>query len=180
MSTFDELIDLDGNGRPIYGDSPFRVVKDHTFVATGAVTTVVPLFTLTGAVMVTRIWGVVTTDIANNHTAASFSLVETAGATIYLTSVGGTALSSLKAGSVILKDGLVAAALTKIDNVAGAIKEPTTLQTMSFSPIILVKKTAVVTTISYNYTSTGVPTTGAMRFYVSYYPLSTDGAITPA
>lgn len=180
MSTFDELIDLDGNGRPIYGDSPFRVIKDHVFIATGAVTTVVPLFTLTGAVMVTRIWGVVTTDIAANHTAASWSLVETAGATIYLTAVGGTTLSSIKAGSVILKDGLVAAALTKIDNVAGAIKEPTTLQTMIFSPIVLVKKTAVVTTISYNYTSTGTPTTGAMRFYISYYPLSTDGAITPA
>lgn len=175
---YDALIDRDGNGVPVYGDSPFRVIKDHTFIATGAVTTVVPLFTLTGAVMVTRIWGVITTDLAAAHTAASFSLVETAGATIYLTAVGGTTLSSLKAGSVILKDGLVAAALTKIDNVAGAIKEPTTLQTMSFSPILLVKKTGAVTTVSYNYTSTGVPTTGAMRFFISYYPLSSDGALT--
>jgi len=180
MSTLDNLIDLDANGRPVYSDSPFRVIKNHTFVATGAVTTVVPLFTLTGSVMVTRLWGEVTTDIAAAHTAASWSLVETGGATIYLTAAGGTSLSSIKKGSIILKDGLVAATLTKIDNVAGAIKEPTTLQTMSFSPIILVKKTGAVTTVSYNYTSTGVPTTGAMRFFISYYPLSADGSLVVA
>ena len=175
----DNVIDLDGNGRPIYWDYPFKVFKDHSFIATGAVTTVVPLFTLTGTVEVV-LWGEVTTNIAANHTAASWSLVETAGATIYLTAVGGTTLSSLKIGSMIVKKDLVAAALTKIDNVAGAISEPTTLETKLLSPIILTKKTAAVTTVSYNYTSTGVPTTGAMRFYVAYYPLSSDGRLVAA
>ncbi len=68
---YDAQLDIDGQGRPIYGDSPFKATKDHAFVATGASTTVVPLFTLTGAVMITRLWGVVTTDIAANHTKAT-------------------------------------------------------------------------------------------------------------
>ena len=72
METFDALIDLDGNGRPVYGDSPFKVSKDFSFVANGTI--VVPLFTLTGSVMITRLWGVVMTTLGSNHTAASFRL----------------------------------------------------------------------------------------------------------
>lgn len=178
MSTFDALIDLDGNGRPIYGDSPFRVIKDHIFVGNNT-TVVVPLFTLTGAVMVTRLWGVVTTNLGVNHTIASWRLNDQT-AQVYLTAVGGTTLSAIKAGSVILKKDLVAAALTKIDNAAGAVSEPTTLETMIFSPIILVKKTAATTQIEYRYATTDTPTSGAMRFYVSYYPLSESSMIEPA
>lgn len=178
MATFDALIDLDGNGRPIYGDSPFRVIKDVTFTGNNT-TVVVPIFTVTGAVMVTRLWGVITTDLGSNHTAASWRINDQT-AQVYLTAVGGTTLSAKKAGSVIIKKDLVAAALTLVDNVAGAISEPTTLETMLFSPIMLVKKTAALTQIEYRYATTNAPTSGAMRFYVAYYPLSDDGVIATA
>ena len=175
MNTFDQLIDLDGNGRAIYGDSPFRVLKDLTLSASNT-TVNPPIFTLTGSVMLTRLWGVVTTDVGSNHTAAHWRLNDQT-AQIALTLATGTTLSSIKSGSVIVKKGLVGAALTKIDIVAGAVSEPTTLETIFFSPIVLVKKTAAVTQIEYVYTTTQTPTTGVIRFYASYYPLSDDGAL---
>ena len=178
MASYDALLDLDGNGRPIYGDSPFKVSKDLTTNA--ATTTVNPaIFTVTGSVMLTRLWGVVTTDLGANHTAASWRINDQT-AQVYLTAVGGTTLSALKAGSIILKKDLVAAALSKIDNVAGAISEPTTLETMAFSPIIITKKTGAVTQIEYKYTTSTNPTTGAIRFYACYYPLTDGGALDPA
>jgi len=178
MTTFDSLIDLDGNGRAIYGDSPFKATKDHTLVGSNA-TVVVPIFTITGAVMLTRLWGVVTTQIGVNHTAASFRLNDQT-AQIYLTAVGGTTLSGIKAGSVIVKDKLVATALTKLDNVAGVVSETATAGIPVFSPVIIVKKTAATTQIEYRYATTDVPTTGAIRFYASYLPLSDDGVIASA
>lgn len=178
MTNFDALLDTDGQGRPIYGDSPFKAEKDHTLVGDNA-TVVVPIFTLTGAVMLTRLWGVVTTDIGANHTAASWRLNDQT-AQVYLTAVGGTTLSAIKAGSVIMKDKLVAVALTKLDNAAGVVSETATAGIPIFSPVQLVKKTAAVTQIEYRYATTDAPTTGAIRFYASYYPISSDGALTPA
>lgn len=178
MTTYDALVDRDGNGIPIYGDSPFSVTKDYTFIGNNA-TVVVPLFTVTGSVMVTRLWAVVTTDLGANHTAASFRINDQT-AQVYLTAVAGTALSADKAGSLIVKTGLVAAAVTEYTNAAGAIAEPTTLQTDIFTPVMIVKKTAALTQIEYRYATTDTPTTGAMRFYVSYFPLSSDGVVEAA
>jgi len=175
---FDDLVDIDANGNPVYGDSPFKKWKDHTFVGSNA-TVVVPIFTLTGSVMITRLWGEVRTNLGSNHTAASFRINDQT-AQVYLTAVGGVTMSSLKAGSLILKTGLVAAAAVAVTNAAGAITEPTTLQTGIFTPVAITKKTAAVTQIEYRYATTQTPTTGAMRFFVSYYPLSSDGKLVAA
>lgn len=172
---YDALIDLDGNGRPVYGESPFKVSKSLTLVASGE-TLAAPLFTLTGSVLVNRLWGVVTTDLGSNHTAAYWRLNDQT-AQIALTLATGTTLSSIKAGSVIVKKGLVGAALTKLDNAAGAVSEPTTLETMFFSPIVLVKKTAALTQVEYVYTTNQSPTTGVIEFFASYMPLSSDGLL---
>lgn len=174
----DALIDLDSNGYPVYGDSPFKTVKEHTFVGSNA-TVVVPIFTLTGSVMISRIWGEITTDLGSNHTAASFRINDQT-AQVYLTAVGGVTLSSKKAGCIVAKTGLVAAAAVLIDNAAGAIAEPTTLQTGIFTPVIVTKKTAATTQIEYRYATTNTPTTGAMKFYVAWYPLSADGKLVAA
>ena len=171
----DALVDRDSNGIPVYGDSPFKVEKSHTLVGSNA-TIIVPIFTLTGSVMLTRLWGVVTTDLGSNHTAASWRLNDQT-AQVYLTAVGGTTLSSIKAGSVIVKDKLVAVALTKLDNVAGVVSETATAGIPVFSPIVLVKKTAATTQIEYRYATTQTPTTGAITFYASYLPLSGDGVL---
>lgn len=178
MATIDGLVDIDANGNPVYGDSPFKVYKDHTFVGSNA-TVVVPIFTLTGSVMITRMWAEVTTALGSAHTIASFRLNDQTSQ-IYLTAVGGTTLSSIAAGSMIVKNGVVATAVTKIDNAAGAVNEGAALQTLYFSPVVVTKKTAATTQIEYRYATTQTPTTGAMRFYVAYYPLSSDGRLVAA
>jgi len=173
---YDARLDLDGQGKPIYGDSPFKATKDITFTANGTVVKI--LFTLTGSVMLTRLWGEVTTDLGTNHTAASWRLNDQ-GAQIYLTAVGGTTLSSIKAGSLIVKDKLVAVALTKIDNANGAILESAEAGINIFTPVKLIKKTAAVTQIEYRYITNNT-SLGAIRFFASYYPLTIDGALAPA
>ena len=172
---YDNLIDLDSNGKPVYGDSPFKANKSLTINATNT-TVNPPIFTITGSVMITRLWGEVTTDLGSNHTAAAWRINDQT-AQVYLTAVGGTTLSSIKAGSIIIKDKLVAVALTKIDNAAGAVNESATAGVNIFSPVIVTKKTGALTQIEYKYTTNQSPTTGAIMFHVSYLPLSDDGLI---
>ena len=174
MATASGSIQRDANRVPVQNNN-IQVYKDLTL--SGSNTSVVaPIFTITGCVNITGIYGVVTTDLGANHTAASWRLNDQA-AQVAITAVGGTTLSAKKAGSVIIKVGLAAAALTLIDNAAGRINEPTTLETMVFSPFVATKKTAATTQIEYLYTTTDTPTSGVIRFFVNYLPISDDGNV---
>lgn len=138
----------------------------------------IPIFTITGTVMVNALYGVVTTVLGANHTAAAWRLNDQA-AQVYITAIGGVDISALAAGTVLAKSGLKAAAAVKIDNAAGAVTEPTTLETIYFSPCLLTKKTGASTQIEYHYATTDTPTSGAMTFYCSWIPISADGRVTP-
>ena len=167
----------DDNDYPVQG---FGLTTSNTITLTGNNTTVAtPLFHVTGTVEILGIYGVVTTTLGANHTAAYWRLNDQA-AQVDITLNTGTTLSAIKAGSTIVKKGLATTALAKLDNVAGVVSEPTTLETNYFSPFVLVKKTAAVTDIEYVYTTTDTPTVGAIQFFVQWYPLSVDGRITPA
>ncbi len=150
------------------------VTKSETLASTG--TQNVAIFGLTGTVEILRLWGVVTTDLGPNHTAAAWR-VNDQTSQIYLTAVGGTTLSALKAGTVIMKTGLVATAVTKADNAAGAITEPATTETNVFTPVVITKKTAATTNIEYHFATTDNPTTGVIQHFVEYRPISSDGAL---
>jgi len=164
----------DANRVPITVDG---VVSTTTLTINGNNTTVnPPIFTVVGAVEVRGIWGVVTTDLSSNITAAYLRLNDqTAQPAITVSS--GTTLSAIKAGSLIVKNGLVAAAITKIDNAAGRINEPTTLETTFFSPFVATKKTAALTQIEFVYTTTNTPATGAIEFFIRWLPLTEDANI---
>ena len=141
-------------------------------------TAAVPIFHITGSVQVLGLYGVVTTDLGANHTVAYWRLNDQT-AQVSITVSTGTTLSAIKAGSVIVKNGLAATALTKLDNVAGVISEPTTLETAYYSPFVAVKKTGATTDIEYVYSTTDAPTTGAIQFFVNWVRLSADGNVTP-
>jgi hypothetical protein len=178
--TFNQLIDLDGNGRPIYGDSPFRVSKEVTFSGDDA-TVVTPIFNVTGSVMITRLWGVVKTTFGANHTAAHFRINDHTATDVVITAAAGTTLNAISEGAMIIKDGLATAAVTYKSADAATMLEPTTLQTSLFSPFAVIGKTgAVITHIEYVYTTTDDPTEGVMEFFVCYYPLSSDGSVDAA
>lgn len=164
----------DANYVPITTDG---VVSNKVQVLTGNNTTVnTPLFRITGAVEIRALWAVVTVDLGANHTAAAWRLNDQA-AQVYITAVGGTTLSAIKAGSSIVKKGVVATALTKLDNAAGVISEPSTLETTYFSPFVMVKKTAANTDIEYSYATTDAPTTGALQHFIRWLPLSADANV---
>lgn len=164
----------DANAVPITTDG-LQATNTLTFTGSGA-TVNTPLFRITGSVEVRALWGVVTTDIGVNHTASAWRLNDQT-AQVYITAVGGTDISALKAGSLIVKKGVVATALSKLDNAAGVVSEPTTLETTYFSPFVFVKKTAANTDIEYHYATTDTPTTGAIQFFVRWLPLSADANV---
>lgn len=141
-------------------------------------TTAVPIFHITGTVQVNAIYGIVTTDLGANNTAAYWRLNDQT-AQVNITLNTGTALSAVLTGSTLVKKGLAAAALILLDNAAGRVSEPTTLETLYFSPFVAMKKTGAVTDIEFVYTTTDTPTSGVIQFFVQWLPISADGRVTP-
>jgi hypothetical protein len=164
----------DANHNPIQVGG---VVGRKSLTLSGNNTTVTaPIFTLTGTVNVVALYGVVTTDLGANNTAAYWRLNDqTAQPAITLST--GTTLSAVKAGSVIVKKGLAAAALVLLDNSAGRVSEPTTLETTYFSPFVATKKTAATTQIEFVYSTTDTPTSGVIQFFAVWLPVSADAAL---
>ena len=148
-------------------------------VLSGNNTTVVtPIFGITGTVLVNAIYGVVTTALGVNVTAAAWRLNDsTAHSDITLST--GTDISAAPVGSLIVKKGLAAAALTLLSASQEWVSEPTTLETMYFSPFVVQQKTgSVATNIEFVYATTDTPTSGAITFYLGWIPLTSDSSVT--
>lgn len=167
---------IDANSRAVQVGG---VVSMTSQTLTGNNTTVAtPIFRITGAVNVVSLYGVVTTDLGANQTACYWRLNDQTSQ-VNITLNTGTTLSAIKAGSVIAKAGLAAAALVKIDNAAGRINEPTTLETTYFSPFVMTKKTGANTDIEFVYSTTDTPTSGVIQHFCVWMPVSRDAAVTP-
>lgn len=164
----------DANSVPITTDG-LTTSTEMTCVGSNN-TTSTPIFTITGAVEIRAFWGVVTQTLQGAHTAAFITLNDQT-ATVDITLATGVTLSAEVPGCVIVKKGLVGAALVKLDNGAGVVSEPTTLETTYFSPFVIVKKTAATTQIEYSYATTNVTPTGKIQFFVRWLPLSEDGDV---
>ncbi len=165
----------DANHVPITTDGIVSI--DSQILIGNNTAIVVPIFTITGSVEIRGLWGVVTTDLGANNTAASWRLNDQT-AQVAITGVAGTALSAVKAGSTIVKKGVAATALTLLDNAAGRVSEPTTLETTYFSPFVMMQKTGATTNIEFLYTTTDAPTSGAIDFYLRWLPLSKNANVT--
>src|SRR5205085_155137 len=118
---------------------------------------------------------VVITVLGANHTASAFRLNDQT-AQVNITLNTGTDISAVAAGSVIVKKGVATAAVTLLNNSAGRVSEPATLETTYFSPFVITKKTAATTNIEYVYATTDTPTSGVIQFFIRWLPLSADGA----
>lgn len=164
----------DANRVPITTDG--LITQTSKTLVGSAETAAVPIFTVTGSVEIRAIWGVITTNLGTNHTAAHFRINDQTAQPV-ITAASGTTLSSKKSGSIIVKKGLAGAAVTLLDNAAGIVSEPTTLETTYYSPFVVVKKTAALTQIEYVYTTSEEPTSGAIQFFVRWLPLSADASV---
>lgn len=164
----------DGNFVPVttWG---FPITNTLTLSANNT-TAATAVFRVTGVVQVHALWGVVTTVLGSNNTAAYWRLNDQA-AQSDITLATGTTLSNAAVGSIIVKKGLAGAALTLLTSAQERVSEPTTLETIYFSPFLVVKKPAANTDIEFVYTTTNTPTSGAIQFFAQYQPLSADGLL---
>lgn len=165
----------DANSVPITADGVY--LKDtQTLVGNNASGVVVPIFGITGTVEVRGLYGVVTTALGANNTAAYWRLNDgTAQSSITLST--GTTLSAAPAGSTIVKKDVASAALTLLSSSQERVSEPTTLETFYFSPFVAVKKGTAATNIEFVYSTTDAPTSGVIDFWVRWLPLSADANI---
>ena len=163
----------DANHVPITNNG---VMVEDSITFSGNGTIHVPLFTITGTVEIIALYGIVTTALGSNHTAAYFRLQDqTAQPDITLNT--GTTMSSASNGSLIVKKDLATAAVTLSNASAGRVTEPTTFETSYFSPFVVVQKTgSIKTEIEYVY-STNNSSAGAIKFYCGFVPISTDGDV---
>lgn len=159
--------------------TPSTVTKEHTLVGNNTAGIQVPLFSVTGAVEVFRLYYIVTTAFGSNHTAAYFQINDQA-ATPDITLSTGVAVSNAAVGSLVSRHSLVSVAAILNNASAGVVKDPVAATAPGmFMPFIVVQKTGGVTTnIEYVYSTTNTPTTGAFKAYIQYRPLSDNGAIT--
>lgn len=158
----------DDNDAPVAGTG-LTISNSKTLVGNNT-TVAVPIFTVTGSVQILAIWGNITTTLGVNNTAAAWRLNDGA-AQSDITLGTGTTLSGAAAGSIIVKKGLAGAAMTLLSNSQERVSEPTTLETLYFSPFVAVAKAAVTTNIEFVYTTTDTPTSGVINFYCQYIPL---------
>ena len=123
------------------------------------------------------LYGVVTTVLGVNNTAAYWRLNDgTAQSSITLST--GTTLTAAPVGSMIVKKDVASAALTLLSSSQERVSEPTTLETLYFSPFVVQQKTgAVATNIEFVYSTTDNPTTGAIQFYLGWIPLTSTSSV---
>lgn len=173
MPTLAASYSRDANRVPITTDG---LVISNSQTLSGSNTTVnTAIFTITGTVEIRGLWGVVTTVIGANHTAGLYRLNDQT-AQVGITA-SGAILSGLAVGTTVVKKGLATAALTLLDNAAGRVSEPTTLETPYFSPFVVMKKTGALTQIEYSYATTDTPTSGAIQHFLRFLPLSADANV---
>lgn len=137
----------------------------------------VPLFRITGSIHVRRLYGVVTTVLGSNHTAAHWRL-EDGTNTPAVTLATGTTLSSANVGSIIQKKGLAAAALVLSQSDQVRISEHATSGMDPDTPFSVVQKNGANSDLVYRYTTTNTPTSGVIQFFLDWEPLSADAAVT--
>lgn len=165
----------DANRVPITTDGV--ISTDVQTLTANNTTANVAIFTVAGSIEVRAIWGVVTTVLGANHTAAYWRVNDATNQS-NITLNTGTTLSAAPENSLIVKNGLAAAALVYLSAAQERVSEPTTLETTYFSPFLIVSKDDVTTNIEYTYSTTDQPHSGQITFYLRWLPLSADANVT--
>lgn len=151
-----------------------RQVKANTTLIVNNTTGSATIFTLTGSVLVLGLWGEVTTVLSSNVTAAYVEMNDSSATPDVALSTG-VALSAAPVGSIVYKDALLGAALKLKSSSAAGIAESTPAGQPFFTPFLLVKKTAVATTLQFTYTTTNAPSSGVIQWNAIWIPISGDG-----
>jgi len=174
----DRIIPRDDNGVALQLGG-FRTQTSLTLDASNE-TKVEPLFRVTGSIQVNKLYGIVTTTVGANHTAAYWRLNDqTAQEDISLNT--GTTVSSAGVGSLLTRRSIATAALVLVNSTAGHVSDPVAATAPDyFMPFTFTQKVGSVNTdIEYVYTTTTEPTTGVIQFFLVWQPLSSNAAVSP-
>ena len=153
-----------------------QLISNSKTLSANNTTANVGLFSFTGVIQVLRLYGIVTTAIGANHTTAYFNLYDQTSRTA-ITLATGSVLSAFAVGSFVGKFGLAAAAANVKNAATALITEPTTLETLDFSPFTLIAKNTATSEIDYTYSTTDTPTTGAIQFFLEWQPQSASAGV---
>lgn len=168
----------DDNDSPVSGVG-ISVSNSKSLTANNT-TAAVPIFHINGSVQVLALYGVITSTLGANNTAAYWRINDQSAQTA-ITAASGTTLSAGSAGGTLVRRGLAATNLLFKDANVGNFSEPTTAETIFFSPFVAVQKTGgVQTDIEFVYTTTDTPTSGTITFFAQYLPLSAGSKLTLA
>lgn len=176
MPTTTQAFSRDGNGVPIT-DHGLLVDKEITFSADNE-TLAVPLFTVTGDVRVKALYGIVTTVMGSNNTGGYFRLNDQTAQSNITLDTGGATLSSMPVGSIIMKDDLVSVVAEVHSAAAGVVDDPVYAGSTIWCEFEVLAKATATTNIEYVYTTNQSPTTGAIKFYCGFIPVSENGNVT--
>lgn len=170
MATSGNLL-RDRNHNAVQGDG--LITRVNQTLSASNTTASTPLFRVTGAVKINALYGVVTTALGSNITAAHWRTNDQT-AQVVISAAAGTTLSSFAAGSVITRKSLVSVALTGDNASAAKVIDPVAATAPDvFMPFIVVQKTGgVQTDIEFTYTTTNTPTSGVIQHTVAWLPLT--------
>ena len=165
----------DANHVPIK-DGGVTATNSKTLSANNT-TTAVPLFGITGSVLIRRLYGVVTTTLGTNQTAVYYRLNDQTSQTA-MTAAAGSVTSNFAVGSTIEKRDLAAVAVDANNASAGIFEESNIRNLPYYQEFKITQKVGgIATNIEYVY-STNNQTSGAITFYCTYIPLTTTGNLT--
>ena len=150
--------------------------KNLTLDSGGAATFTDDLFTITGVIQINHIYGCVITAISANVTVAYLDLFP---GPIEITDNGGTAISLIKAGSLLTKEEIATAAIAVYDSNSAYVSEVSTNFNKSFKPFIVAKEDGAVTNIRFVYDTLG-GATGRIHWHLEWRPLSDEASAVAA
>lgn len=158
----------DGNSVAItYGG---LITTDAQVLVGSGATVAVPIFTVTGAIEVTALYGVVTTTLGNN-TAAYWRTNDGSTQNDITLSTGTTLTGAIK-GAVIAKKATKGTALTLVAGTSAQVDESGS-NLPFFQPFVIQANAAATSNIEFVYTTSDTPTTGAITFYIRWAPIAT-------
>lgn len=162
-----------GGGGGSYS-APTLVSKAATYNASGT-TANIDLFTVTGAVILWRIWTILDADFGANHTGALLRLTD--GVTTTTIASAGTAFSAFTAGSVLWSASGAGNLLGMNAALSGVTEAGSDTQDVFQWTTLRVGVAA--TLLQYRYSTTDAPTVGSSIWYASYSQYAAGGALTP-
>lgn len=172
-----KAINAAGQISNLTGAMGFTVTNSKTLNANNTTATVAP-FQVTGAVLVKRLFAVVTTQLGPNHTGDKFfwSDSATVGDISPATS---TAMNMAPVGSMLSVSALSGSIETLAEpNGVEAVLAATANDEVFQQFKLVAKSSGAGTYIEHQYTTTDTPTSGVMFYVCVYEPLSTGATIT--